>query len=274
MGNEPLSSRSQTKGEGEESTSRELYLDLIKRCILGLIIEDPPTARFESFKIWKMRPWRGKYDPELRKKGEDWPSQAHSMIGLERMNNIQHCVEQVIANEVPGDLIETGVWRGGATIFMRAILKAYGIIDRTVWVADSFQGLPSPNVRKYPSDFGLYLSKIKALSVSAEEVRTNFKRYGLLDDQVQFLEGWFRDTLPGAPIDRLAVLRLDGDLYESTMDGLVNLYPKLSVGGYAIVDDYVIPACAKAVNDYRNEHGITEEIVQIDNGACYWKRER
>ncbi len=258
----------------DEDSLRTLYLDLIKRCILGLLIEDPPTARFESFKVWKMRPWRGKYERELREKGEDWPSQAHSMIGLERMNNIQHCVEQVLADGVPGDLIETGVWRGGATIFMRAILKAYGVTDRTVWVADSFRGLPTPNIKKYPWDFGLYFSKFKTLAVSAEEVRSNFERYGLLDEQVRFLEGWFRDTLPSAPIDQLAVLRLDGDLYESTMDALVNLYPKLSVGGYVIIDDYVIPACARAVNDYRKEHGVTEEIAPIDNGGSYWRRER
>ncbi len=268
----PLPDRQQEHGV-DENTLRTLYLDLIKRCILGLIIEDAPTARFKSFKVWNMRLWRGKYDRELREKGEDWPSQAHSMIGLERMNNIQHCVEQVIADGVPGDLIETGVWRGGATIFMRALLKAHGVTDRNVWVADSFQGLPTPNVRKYPWDFGLYFSKFKTLAVSADEVRSNFERYGLLDDQVRFLEGWFRDTLPTAPIDKLAVLRLDGDLYESTMDALVNLYPKLSVGGYAIIDDYVIPACAKAVKDYRKEHGVTAEIVPIDNGASYWRKE-
>jgi O-methyltransferase len=91
------------------------------------------------------------------------------------------------------------------------------------------------------------LHKARELAVSLEQVKANFDRYGLLDDQVRFLKGWFRDTLPVAPIERLAVLRLDGDMYESPMDTLVNLYPKLSEGGYVIVDDYgAIPACRQA----------------------------
>lgn len=109
--------------------------------------------------------------------------------------------------------------------------------------------------------------------MSVDEVKSNFSRYELLDEQVCFLKGWFRDTLPSAPIEQLAVIRLDGDMYESTMDALNNLYPKLSVGGYLIVDDYgTIPACAQAVTDYRHAHGITDEIHVIDWTGVYWKR--
>lgn len=102
-----------------------------------------------------------------------------------------------------------------------------------------------------------------------------FERYGLLDDRVRFLEGWFRDTLPTAPVDKLSVLRLDGDLYESTMDGLVNLYPKVSPGGFVIVDDYGnIQACKAAVHDYRARHGGTEPIVDVDGSGVWWRREK
>ena len=104
---------------------------------------------------------------------------------------------------------------------------------------------------------------------------TNFERYGLLDDQVEFVVGWFRDSLPGAPIDRIAVLRLDGDLYESTMEALDPLYPKLAVGGYCIVDDFgTIEACASAVNDYRARHHITDEIIDVDGRGAYWRKSR
>ncbi len=175
-------------------------------------------------------------------------------------------------DHIPGDLIETGVWWGGATIFMRAILKAYGITDRTVWVADSFEGVPPPDAEKYPADAGWDLAQFDCLAVSLEDVRANFDRYGLLDQQVRFLKGWFRDTLPTAPIEQLAVLRLDGDLYESTMDALSNLYPKLSVGGYAIIDDYMVSACAKAVQDYRRQHGINEKIEVIDTEGIFWRK--
>ncbi len=212
-------------------------------------------------------------DIRNREVGIGWPLNGYTMIGIRRMNNIRFCVEDVIANNVPGDLIETGVWRGGATIFMRAILKVHSIADRNIWVADSFQGLPRPDEEKYPADKGDDLYTLEQLRISMEDVKANFEKFGLLDDQVNFLKGWFKDTLPTAPINKLAVVRLDGDMYESTMDGLVNLYPKLSVGGYMIIDDYgAMSTCAQAVTDYREKHGIADEIIEIDWSGRYWQK--
>jgi len=204
--------------------------------------------------------------------GESWPEHAHTMIGLKRLNNIQECVENIIRDDVPGDLIETGVWRGGAVIFMRGILKAYQINDRTVWVADSFEGLPIPNVEKYPQDKGDKLFQKEFISISQEEVIENFKNYDLLDDQVRFLPGWFKDTLSIAPMERLSLIRLDGDMYQSTIEALENLYSKLSRGGYVIVDDYAWPACRQAVDDFRSREGIADSIKQIDKWGAYWRR--
>ncbi|MCY7352610.1 MAG: TylF/MycF family methyltransferase, partial [Cytophagaceae bacterium] len=188
---------------------------------------------------------------------------------------IESCIRSIVAEGIPGDLIETGVWRGGATIFMKAVLKTLGVTDRTVWVANSFEGLPRPNAAQYAADAGDTHHTYPELAVSLEEVQSNFEKYTLLDRNVKFLKGWFKDTLPTAPIEQLALLRLDGDMYESTMDGLVNLYPKVSVGGYVIVDDWgVVPACQEAVNDYRRQHGLTEKIVPIDASAVYWRKEK
>jgi hypothetical protein len=210
----------------------------------------------------------------MRVEGRDWPANAHTMIGIHRLDNLHFCVEDVIARKVPGDLMETGVWRGGAAILMRAILKVNGVTDRRVWCADSFEGLPPPDPAKYPMDEKLTFSQFKELAVSLEEVQTNFRRYNLLDDQVRFLKGWFRDTLPGAPVERLAVLRMDGDLYESTMDALTALYPKVSRGGYVIVDDYGdVPACQQAVHDYWQRNGIQEEILRIDQAGVFWMKQ-
>jgi hypothetical protein len=215
------------------------------------------------------------FNPDRREQGADQPTNAPTMIGLKRLDNLQFCIEDALANGVPGDLIETGVWRGGATILMRAVLKAYGVEDRRVWVADSFEGLPPPDPGIYPSDKGNRLHTSDQLAVSLEQVKSNFERYGLLDERVHFLKGWFRDTLPEAPIEKLAVVRLDGDMYESTMDALVNLYPKLSVGGYLIVDDYgVLLPCRQAVHDYREAHGISEGIQPIDWTGVFWRRAR
>jgi O-methyltransferase len=199
------------------------------------------------------------------------------MIGLKRLDNVQECVTSVLAENIPGDLIETGVWRGGAAILMRAVLAAHDVIDRTVWVADSFEGLPDPDIDRYPADIGAAARRDVFLAVGEDQVKANFARYGLLDAQVRFLVGWFKDTLPAAPIDSLAVIRLDGDLYQSTMDGLEALYPKLSVGGYLIVDDFNHPdwgdSCGRAILDYRELQGITEPIQEVDWTGAYWRRE-
>jgi O-methyltransferase len=158
---------------------------------------------------------------------------------------------------------------------MRAILKAYKIVDRNVWVADSFEGLPPPNPDEYSVDAGDKHHEAKELAVSLEQVQLNFAKYGLLDHQVKFLKGWFRDTLPTAPIEKLAVLRLDGDMYESTMDALNSLYPKLQIDGYLIVDDYGdIPSCKQAIHDYREKHRILDEIIPIDWTGVFWKKAR
>jgi O-methyltransferase len=212
------------------------------------------------------------FDLCAREEGLDWPGEAETMVGLKRLDNLESCITDVLRRGVPGDLIETGVWRGGASIFMRAVLKVSGDTQRTVWLADSFQGLPKPDPRNFPADAGDKSWKYATLAVPLEEVQMNFRRYGLLDDQVRFLVGWFRDTLKTAPIERLAVLRLDGDMYESTIEALTCLYPKLSCGGYAIIDDYALPGCRAAVDDYRTEHQIKEPLVRIDRHAKFWQR--
>lgn len=210
-----------------------------------------------------------------RDDGRIWPAFAHTMVGLKRLNNIQHCVETVLREDIPGDLLEAGVWRGGASIFMRALLAAYQVEDRRVYVADSFAGLPVPDAEKYPLDRGDTHHKQTFLAISRSEVEENFRKYGLLDAHVVFLEGWFKDTLPKAPIEALAVLRLDGDMYESTIDTLDALYSKLSVGGFCIIDDYSnLSPCKEAVNDFRKANNITDPIVQIDWTGVYWQKSR
>lgn len=271
----------------------DLYLDLLKSSLTGALYEDNDVilggvrsrgkkglkywaanrvgsaASSLGFEIVRKQP----YDPEKRAGGRDWPARAESMIGLRRMDNVQLCVEAVLRDDIPGDLIETGVWRGGATILMRGILKAYGDQERVVWLADSFEGLPLPDPHRYPADAGDPHHRFTGLQVGVEQVKHNFQRYGLLDDRVQFLVGWFEDTLPNAPIERLSVLRLDGDMYSSTMQAISALYPKLSAGGFCIVDDYGnVPGCKRAIHDYRAAQGIDDEIIDIDGFGAYWRK--
>lgn len=297
-----------TVGNARPAELVALYLDMVKRTLTDKVYWDDPLAIYRFWRPragiapWKRHciallerllnrskirlvkpyfvPWYGDYSQLSRKglaeiplKGNHWPVRAHTMIGLKRLDNIQFCVETAIREKVPGDVIETGVWRGGACIFMRAILKAHGDTERAVWLADSFAGLPPPDAGTYPADvgdphhtFGDYLA------VSRQEVEENFRRYDLLDGQVRFLEGWFKDTLPKAPINRLAVLRLDGDMYESTTQALESLYDRVSPGGFVIIDDYHLEPCKQAVTDFRSRRSINDAITDIDGMGVFWRK--
>lgn len=238
-----------------------LYLDLLKRCLTRTIF---PDQRYGP-DITKPLP----FDLDLRRVGRDWPTEAVTMVGLERLNTLQNAVESVIAEGIAGDLVECGVWRGGASILMRATLEACGDTGRSVWLYDSFQGLPRPND---PTDLDL-TDLTPYLGVSLDQVKKNFELFKLLDTRVNFVQGWFNDTLPVAQVQKIAVLRLDGDMYESTMVALQSLYPKLSSGGYLIIDDFgALPQCQRAVNDFRAKNGITSHIFLVDWTGAYWRK--
>lgn len=242
------------------------YLNLMELTLTGAILDDVGYLPGEHAHL------SSRYDADKRLIGRDWPQRAHTMIGLTRLRHLRRCIDQILQDNIPGDFIETGVWRGGACIFMRAMLVAHGIQDRCVWVADSFEGLPPPAPGQFPADTGSWLHNVALLAVSLEEVRGNFAKYGLLDDQVAFLKGWFKDTLPRAPIERLALLRLDGDMYESTMDTLTALYDKVSPNGFVVVDDYNLPPCRQAIIDFRGSNDIFESLEEIDLNAAFWRK--
>jgi len=241
-----------------------LYIDLLERALTGAITEDPGFHPSYNPII------PHSYHAAARSEGKDWPVRAVTMIGLTRLRHLGKLVRQVLDDRVPGDLIETGVWRGGACIYMRALLAVLGADDRRVWVADSFQGLPPPDGVDYPADANDMLHTIGFLRVSLDEVKANFAKFNMLDDRVEFLSGWFKDTLPAAPIAKLAVLRLDGDMYESTINALDALYFKVSPGGFVVVDDYDVVNCKTAIHDFRNRHRITEPIETIDSNGAFW----
>ncbi|MGA8256475.1 MAG: TylF/MycF family methyltransferase [Nocardioides sp.] len=271
-----------------QSPAVDLYLDILAKMLTRYDFEGRnstvtfPGRSYESY-LWDMvrnvtkgRDIRiveaGAFDATRREEGRDWPADAETMVGLKRLANVRMCLESVVADGIPGDFIETGAWRGGTCIYARAILAAHGVTDRTIWVADSFEGLPAPDGR-FEADAGDQHHTKVELAISVDMVKDNFRRYHLLDDQVKFLKGWFSDTLHKAPLDQIAVLRLDGDMYASTMDALIPLYDKVPSGGYIIVDDYgAVKACAKAIHDFRDERGITDEIHTIDWAGVYWRK--
>jgi hypothetical protein len=297
-----------------------LYIDLMKRAVSNILYEDKPVWRIDDARMQ----FGGDFNLNDRLIGRDMPTEAHTMVGLKRLDHLQMCVETVLSDAVPGDFVEAGVLRGGASIFMRAVLKAHGVTDRKIIACDTFVApTPLPTgflfrlglrvvswmsrvpSRRWQRQLFLALQKIRGdqrrfpmvtdpsdqlidgamavirnprlLRVSVDRtslnaVRSHFARYGLLDSQVVFLQGFFSDTLPAVPIERVALLRLDGDTYESTRDVLVAMYPKLQPHGYCVIDDYALTDCRRAVDEYRAEHGIRDEILPIDRDAAYWRK--
>lgn len=246
------------------ASPRELYLDLLIKTLTNLIYGDSSIHPSNT----------GPFQPELRSEGRDWPAVAHTMVGVRRLENLRELAQRVIDEAIPGDFIETGVWRGGCCILLRGVLAANAITDRRVYVADSFAGLPPPKPLAFPQDEGLNLHLQPELAVPLEQVKDNFDRYGLLDDRVVFLKGLFQDTLTSLDVGPLALLRLDGDLYESTYVALKALYPSVSPGGFVIIDDYAMPSCRAAVSDYLSLMGIEVPMHEIDWTGVWWRKPR
>jgi O-methyltransferase len=290
---------------GEEMDPAGLYLELLKRCLLDLIrFDDPLASMVPAGVAHRRRPVRaglrmanrllnrmglmlvepmrtplaslaGVSNEQLRdwrEEGIDWPVRGHTMVGRKRLDHLQQCIETVLRERIPGDLMETGVWRGGCVILMRAALAAFSDTDRCVWVADSFRGLPPPDT-KWSVDAGAEFHLLNDLAVPRADVEGNFQRYGLLDERVRFLEGWFEETMPIAPVEQLALLRLDGDMYGSTMTVLETMYDRVSPGGFIIIDDFALGGCQRAVVDFRAARGIDAPVETIDWTGAFWRKQ-
>lgn len=263
MTGKTISSIDITDGNDSLRRLRAEYLNLVEQTLVGTIYRDEPLQ--SNIK--------GDYNPALREAGWDWPSKAFTMVGTLRIRNFRTLIEKVITDGVPGDIVETGIWRGGACIMARAVLKAHDVTDRKVIACDSFEGLPPPNDDAYPADKGSNLHEFDDLAISVDSVKDHFSRFNLLDDQVVFLKGWFRDTMKDVPSKQIAVLRLDGDMYESTIDPLNHLFDRIPPGGYVIVDDYnIVPACKEAVHDFLGKRGLTPKIIEIDSIGVYFRK--
>jgi O-methyltransferase len=223
------------------------HLDLLMEVLLGTIgHSESLTPKFED--------------------GYGWSDSGFTMIGRKRLRMLTRAITIIEEEKIPGDLVEAGTWRGGAVAWMAANLPTGS--RRTVWGADTFEGMPTPT---HPLDLGTTYHRqeaLKAWRIDVERLLMHLK----LSGRVVLVQGLFKDTLRHVS-GPLSLIRLDGDLYESTMDALVALYPKLSPGGFCVVDDYnSITQCKQAVTEYRSLYEIVEPIQTIDWTGVWWRK--
>ncbi len=248
---------------------KERYLLTLRDTLTGATLDDGMAPKWPiRWLASKLRVRISQPVPKVRRdNGDFWPSTALTMVGTKRLDNIRHCIEQVLKNGVEGAIVECGVWRGGASIYAAGVLAAHEQI-RDVYLCDSFQGLPKPSLEQDAGD--PHWRSADFLSVSQEQVWENFGKFHLQGDHIHLVKGWFSQTLSGLPCDKIAVLRADGDMYESTMDIFKALYHRVPKGGYVIIDDYhAVPGCKLAVTEFLADKKVT--IQPIDNLAVYWQ---
>jgi len=283
-----LNNRDDETLSAQKIDGRREYLNLLKRVLTRFELEDytsldPIELSFSRPLIRKVLNTTNRLirplgiglggvkssDSSQREFGLDWPANAETMIGLARLNQLHEALQVIHAEGIQGDLMETGVWRGGSVIFMAAYVKVNDI-TKNIYVADSFMGLPRPK-EQYKADVGDEHYKQTWLSVDIDTVKSNFKKYEVLDKNVIFVPGYFEDTMPNINVSKLSLLRLDGDMYQSTMDVLENLYFKVAKGGFVIIDDYGLKGARQAVTDFLDRNNLAPSIQTIDSIGVFWR---
>jgi len=205
-----------------------------------------------------------KYDESLRLYGDDWPPYGYTMVGKTRLENFRAAIHEVDRNNIGGAIIETGVWRGGAMI-MAAVVSEEAQSNRDLYLYDAFESIPG------------YGGSKSFLENSQEEVESYFDLFTLHDrEKIHFVKGLFKDTVPlwkkGTPI---AILRVDGNFYDSYSDVLYAMYADVPVGGIVIFDDVMShPAVTRCWVDFKNDQGLVEDLIRIDTHSALFRKRK
>lgn len=294
------------------SESLDPYLHLLKQVLTGSLFEEDTIWARDGHGVYLRH---APYDHRRRTLGLDVPRRGLTMVGWKRLESLEECARTIRDEGIAGDFLETGVWRGGVGMYLKAVLRRYGLEDRTVWMADLFGGpvklnallkwfgrvasffaplaperftrfvlrrgvFPVPEVIEGDlKNFIMFLSRhpelVEELTelTSRAEIEENFRRLGLFDERLRFLPGLVHETMPNAPFERLALLRLDVDYYEATVAVLEHAYDRVSPGGFVVIDDYgSLDGCRRAVDDFRARAGVSAEMQWIDEHAVFWRR--
>lgn len=204
-------------------------------------------------------------------------SAPYTMGTNERLYTLYKAVQYVEARGVPGAIVECGVWRGGSAMAAALALRNAGSTDRPIYLYDTYAGMPEPGARDVDfqgRDARPTWRRLRAgdankwCLATLEEVRRNMLSTGYPAERIHFVRGRVEETIPREVPDRIALLRLDTDWYESTYHELVHLYPRLAPGGVLIVDDYGFwRGSREATDQYFREQGVPTLLTRVDHTA-------
>ena len=247
---------------------RSAYLDLLKLALCDLAGAETRMVVKDRLGVFSRRV-EGEEQLSWRVDGSDWPLDALTMVGLRRLDDLQARIEELVADGIEGDMIEAGAWRGGASILMRATLDSLGD-DRELWVADSFQGFPQPEIGTPDGTLETDMGALDYFAPGLDVVQGYFERFGV-SERVTFVPGFFEETMAGLEGRRWALIRLDADGHNATRLALDTLYGGLARGGYVVIDDYwAFEPCRMAVDQFLAERAPVE-LRRIDWSGVFWR---
>jgi O-methyltransferase len=191
----------------------------------------------------------------------------YTMLSTVRLANLHKRAYEIEDMGIPGDIVECGVWNGGS-----AAMMADAAPSRTLWLFDSFQGLPEPDARDGERERRMHFEGFCRGDES--KVQQAFDRLGLSMDNVKIVPGWFRDTFPDAPVHSVALLHIDADWYDPVRLCLETFYDKVVPGGVIVLDDYgVWEGCKAAFDEFWERRGLVRpSLIWPDKGAVYFRK--
>lgn len=232
-------------------------------------------SKFSDFQLQKRkRSVSSDMDSDFRQIFEE--CEPYSMTSMERMYALFKAVKYIIENNIPGDFVECGVWRGGSSMIIASTLKLLNITDRKIYLYDTFEGMPKPgeNDNKFRGDIiGQEVWKKEQkkggwLVATQEEVKNNLTKIDYPEKNLVFVKGMVEETIPKIAPEQISLLRLDTDFFDSTYHEFVHLYPKLSEKGILIIDDYGSwKGSREATDKYFKENNISLYLNRIDTGV-------
>lgn len=219
-----------------------------------------------------------KFPPDLDREATEIirAVRPYTMTSIERIFALIEATRYIVRADVPGSIVECGVWRGGSMMAVAHTLKQLGKEDRDLYLFDTYEGMTRPSEIDidYKGEVAVKTFMQKKRSeessswcyASIEEVKRNLYSTGYNHERMRFVKGRVEETIPGSAPERIALLRLDTDWYESTRHELHYLFPRISRGGVLIIDDYGYwQGCRKAVDEYLSQNNVNILLNRIDD---------